>query len=531
MFKSTPFSLFFMIFLVCALQSQESLNIDFLASVDRGDQRYSGCWAYTDADDGREYAFLGAYDGMAIYDITDISSIREVAYIEGPSTRWREITAIGEYAYVTTDVLGEDHRLQVIDLTQMPDTATLLTTYNLTFQMGHIIQRDVYSEAPYVYVMGTNTLEGVHIIDVSDPANPKEVGVYNPGYYIHDSHVKGDLLFACAFYEATVDIIDISDKTNPTLINKIFVPNVAVHSAWLTEDDQYLVVCSENDGLPARIYDVSDLNDITEVSTYTANTESLVHNPYVLGDFVYFSHNTEGLRIVDVADPTVPVEVAYYDTWTGPSGGFNGLWSANPYYGTSDKVIGGDRSNGLYVWSFDREANRAGRFYGVVKDAMNGEIIRNAELTLSPLIKTYTSDINGEFKDGGLPGDYSLLALAEGYKPKNVTFSLAPGDQLQVEILMDPDIPINTNDLTNKQVAVQAQPNPFSDGSQLDLSDFPDATQARVYDIQGQLIQNIPLKGDTFLWLGDDWAKGSYWVQITNRVGKTLAHSRLVKID
>ena len=109
-----------------------------------------------------------------------------------------------------------------------------------------------------------------------------------------------------------------------------------------------------------------------EVATYTANEASLVHNPYVRGDFCFLSHNTEGLRVLDITDPEVPVEVAYYDTYDGPSGGFKGLWSACPYF-PSGKIIGGDRTEGLFVWTFNE--TYGARIYGTVVDSVSQEPI------------------------------------------------------------------------------------------------------------------------------------------------------------
>ena len=125
----------------------------------------------------------------------------ELDFVPGPVTNWREITVIGNHAYVVTDVFGDDHTMQVIDLSFLPDSVQLVTSYSETFTKGHIIQKDIFSEAPYVYVCGTTATQGVHILDVSDPSKPQEVGLYQPGYYIHDCHVREDVMFAAAFFE------------------------------------------------------------------------------------------------------------------------------------------------------------------------------------------------------------------------------------------------------------------------------------------------------------------------------------------
>ena len=187
--------------------------------------------------------------------------------------------------------------MQTIYLGDLPDSIYLVDTYTETFERGHIIQRNFYQSLDqYVYVMGTSTTSGVHIMDISDPENPIEAGLYAPGYYIHDAHFRGDIMYAAAFYEPTIDIVDISNPAEPILISRITDPGGNTHSSWTSVDGNYLIVADELDGLPARIWDISDPIEPVEVATYTANEASLVHNPYVRGDFCFLSHNTEGLK-------------------------------------------------------------------------------------------------------------------------------------------------------------------------------------------------------------------------------------------
>ncbi len=437
------------------IHAQEVLNVSLIAQYHRGDVRYSGSWCYA-APNGTEYAILGAKTGAAIYKI-NTNSVEELAFIPGPVTNWREITVVGHHAYVVTDVSGTGHGMQVIDLSQLPDTATLVTTYTATFTLGHIIQRDIFSEAPYVYVCGTSATQGVRIMDVSNPAQPVEAGVYQPGYYIHDCHVRGDLMYAAAFYEGTIDIVDISDKSQPQLISRFSISDGYTHSASTTTDGKYLFVAPEHDGLPARMYNVEDPFNVYEVASYTGNPLSLVHNPYILGNFAFVSHNTEGLRVVDIADPEFPVEVGYYDTYAGPSGGFYGLWSACPYL-PSGRIIGGNREDGLYVWSFN--GTQAGRKYVFVRDAVTGAPLPGATATTSA--DTLFANLEGLIKAGNLAGDYTWDIAASGYQSAVFSTSLSPGESDTVIVALEP-IPVGAQEPEANNGLLQIAPNPASD--------------------------------------------------------------------
>jgi choice-of-anchor B domain-containing protein len=464
---------------------QQSQNMTLLAHIDRGDTRYSGSWIYTKPN-GEEYALLGAKTGTAIYAMDGPQAYEELAFIPGPETNWREITVVGDYAYVVTDVQGSNHSMHVIDLTQLPNTATLLTTYDATFDKGHIIQKDIFEEAPYVYVSGTTTTEGVHILDVSNPANPFEIGVYNPGYYIHDCHVRGDRMFAAAFFEETVDIVDISDKTQPTIISRISYPGTNTHSFTTTIDEQYLFIADEQDGTIGRIWNIEDLDNPFEVATYTANLQSLVHNPYMAGDFVTISHNTEGLRILDMVDPEVPVEVAFYDTFDGVSGGFKGLWSACPY-SESGKIIGGDRTEGLFVWAFDTVY--AGRFYVTVVDSITGAPIQNAITAWNGDYPLPPTDIDGRVKGGALPGSFELIIGQAGYVPKSVPVVLAESAALELTVELVPDDFTNTNEAPEKP-AFSFYPNPWVGEGRLECTiDAGIPLTLQLFDVYGRVVQ------------------------------------------
>ena len=65
--------------------SQEQWNMELFGQADRGDDRYSGSWAYTDEATGKEYALLGTISGTAIYDINQ-ADIKELFFFPGPSS-------------------------------------------------------------------------------------------------------------------------------------------------------------------------------------------------------------------------------------------------------------------------------------------------------------------------------------------------------------------------------------------------------------------------------------------------------------
>lgn len=478
---------------------QESLHINLLDEVDRGDDRYSGSWYYT--KDGVEYGLVGAKTGTAIYEITADGYLNELAFIPGPPSNWREITVVSDHAYVVTEGTGAGQGMQVISLGALPNSASLVTTYDATFQTGHIIQKDIFQERDRVYVCGTNTTSGVHILDVSNPVSPEEIGLYQPGYYIHDCHVRGDTLYAAAFYEAKLDFVNIVDPALPEVFNVLNDPGGNTHSCSTTDNGDYLFLADELDGLPGRIFDLSSSEDLDQLALYTANEESLVHNPYIVGnDLAYISHNTEGLRIVDIADPRLPVEVAYFDTYDGASGGFAGLWSACPYL-PSGKIIGGDRTRGIMLFQYDQ--TRAGRLYLQVVDSLSG--LPLPETTVLLEADTVELDAEARWSYGALPGTVTLNFFLDQYKSKSLTIALNSGDQLNQVVEMVPaEAGLSVSELPELRVF----PNPAADLLRID--GLPESGRLRIYSCVGQLVLEMETQANVQEVVSASWPSGSY---------------------
>lgn len=500
-----------------SLCAQESWNVELIWEYNRGDIRYSGSWSY-EAPDGTEYALLGARTGTAVYRLEE--PFEEVGFVPGPASNWREITVVGHHAYVVTEGSGAGEGMQVIDLGLLPDSVYLLSTYTATFTTGHIIQRDIYSEAPRVYVCGTTPVGGVHILDVSNPAQPVEIGGYQPGYYIHDCHVRGNRLYAAAFYDKTLDIVDISAPANPLLLTTLPDPGTNTHSCSTSPDEQFLFLADEADGYPGRLFDISDLGNIQQVATYTANPLSLVHNPYIAGDLAFLSHNTEGLRVVDIADPALPVEIGYFDTYAGDSGGFKGLWSACPYF-SSGKIIGGDRTRGLMVWAFT--GPRAARVYGMVRDSLTGAPLADALVILQPQEDTLAIAADGSFAKGLIPGSYTLQTLRQGYWPKLTPISLAEQENLYIDIDLAPETGTQTwENPTGEENNCRVYPSLFSNVIHVegDPQDF------LIVDIQGHIIHGgrTPSVVQTA-----SWPVGAYVFHLFTEKGELSGSMKLMK--
>jgi choice-of-anchor B domain-containing protein len=324
--------------------AQISDNMTLLGSLQEYGQ-YSDSWGYTDPT-GREYAIVGTVAGTTIVNVTNPATSYETGFIPGPASTWRDMKTYDRYAYIVSEGGGG---MQIVDLND-PENPQPLTSY-----LGFTTAHNIYIEeaTARAYVCGANNARGFHVIDLTNPTQPQALGSYTTTY-VHDLYVRDNIATIAEIYEGTFSILDVTNPANPVLLaGPISYPGSFTHNAWLTGNGDYLLTSDEVVGARVRIWDVRNLAGISQVGSYQAPVaDSIVHNVIVRGNLAYISYYSEGVRVIDVSDPTLPEEIGYYDTWTGPSGGYNGAWGVYPFF-PSGNIVVSDIESGLFVLSLD----------------------------------------------------------------------------------------------------------------------------------------------------------------------------------
>ncbi|MCF7804540.1 MAG: choice-of-anchor B family protein [Candidatus Marinimicrobia bacterium] len=323
-------------------------NMSLLGQWDNRNE-YGDIWGYTDPTTGKEYALLCAREaGLSIIDISGSEPV-EVGF--EPSTNRgvdsKDVKVYQDYAIL----VNERMPAQVIDISDPTDPVTISTIRIENTNEGGA--HNCFVEGQYLYVVGGHDVGGLEIYDLADPSAPRLVGNFHP-YYYHDVYVRNDTAYAAAIQGEGVDIIDVSDKANPKRLAKFNYAGSGAHNVWTTTDGKYAFVGDEvgSAGNWTRVFDISNLNDIQQVSDIIVDSTAVVHNCYIRGDLLYVAHYTEGVRIWDVSDPTHPEEVGFYDTFYEQNALFGGCWSVYPYF-NSGKIIVSDMQSGLFVLNYN----------------------------------------------------------------------------------------------------------------------------------------------------------------------------------
>jgi choice-of-anchor B domain-containing protein len=358
----------FLLFVGTTLLAHAQYTLDTLRHMHpRPGTGLSAIWGYT-APDGREYALVGitgsgtggTSGGTSIVDITDDANPQVVTHINGPNSTWRELKTYRHYAYVVTEASSATG-VQIIDLSELPDTARLARTFSYSNGSSNINRSHTISiHDGFMYLNGCAGWSpgGIVIFDLrNDPLNPVYVGQYQP-QYIHDSYVLRDTIYASAIYTGGGLIIaNAVNKANVQTIAQISYPGSGTHNAWVSKDRRYAMTTDEigTTQKNLKIWDISNLPTVptTPTATFTVNPSSTIHNVHVRGDFAYCAwYSGYGLQIANIANPASPVLAAGYNTSTSSL-----AWETYPYF-PSGKVIIGDGSTGLWIFRFSGLAPR-----------------------------------------------------------------------------------------------------------------------------------------------------------------------------
>ncbi len=305
----------------------------------------AGNWGYT-SPDGRRFALTGTSAGLSVVEVSDPARPRAVALVPGAASEWREVKTFRDYAYVTTEARTG---LDIVSLRD-PDHPRKVQTWNRTFMSAHTLWIDAARGLLFANGADGRT-GGMHVLDVgTNPEDPEEVGAFH-GFYVHDSYARGTVLFASAIYDGFEALLDVADPAHIAEITRFTTDGHTTHNSWPTRDGRYLFTTDERTGMPIEGWDLGDPRAPRKVSQFIANPLAIPHNVVIDGDRLLLAHYTEGVYLLDVKDPEHPRVTGWYDTYPGPSGGFNGVWGAYVFPGTN-LVLASDMTGGLFVLGY-----------------------------------------------------------------------------------------------------------------------------------------------------------------------------------
>jgi hypothetical protein len=208
-----------------------------------------------------------------------------------------DVFVSGNYAYIADSFNG----LRVVNVSD-PANPQQVGSFD---PPGSRRAQGVYFSDPYLYVADGL---GLLILDVSDPTAPFEVGFYHPPGFAVKVYPLGGYAFV-ADREGGLRIANVSDPANPKHVSNYFEAG-SVHVLDVFVSGSYAYVAMG--GLGLRIVDISDPANPQEVGF--SDTEGVAEAVQVSGSYAYLADGEDGLRIFDISDPADPQEIGFYDT-------------------------------------------------------------------------------------------------------------------------------------------------------------------------------------------------------------------------
>lgn len=486
------------------LKAQASLDMNELGRLTYN-ETLNDVWGWVDTANSKEYALVGVQNGLSIVDVTNPASPVQTNFFPGANSIWRDMKTYGNYSYTVHDVFsGTSNGIFIVDMTTIgnsfPTTYTRKPTISVNgtsfnFNRAHNIYID--EAAGHLYVFGSNVgIGGALIFDIAtDPTNPSLLGVFDD-YYLHDGVGRGDTLWGAAVNNGIFLPIDISTPGTPTVMATKNTPFNFTHNIWFSDDNNRVFTTDEKTSAFIAEYDVSDLNNISELDRIRTSfgTNVIPHNVHFFNNFLVNSYYTSGVQILDVSQPGLMIETGYFDTSLDSGDGFSGCWGAYPYL-PSGNILATDRQRGLYVLGSDYTR---GCYLNVnVIDSITGQNIINASVQIPNSDMGGNTNIFGNYRAGqAASGSYQMIISKSAYRTDTVNLTMSHGQASNLQIALLPE----SFDLEayGPLLNVEPYPNPLSKSStELRFSNWDaslDGSQYSIFEINGRQIGSGELR-------------------------------------
>jgi hypothetical protein len=318
----------------------------------------AGTWLL-DVSDPTSPAVLGSLGGSTAAEILEQSDVEKAFQtLEPPGNAHyaepnddRTLVAVGAESWDGRQ--GDGHGgPSGIDLWDVTDPSTPVKTDSIQLDARTVNDVKVSPDGRYAALSregASNRVNGVVIMDLSDPAHPTVASTYDEGLTggVHNMFATDDHLFALSGGDKYV-ILDVTDIGNPTYVSEYNHPDSRIHDVWVHDGIAY----SSEWGTGVVVVDVGNgrwggtIEDpvfVTNVHYPVGRTHAAF--PYVqestgkvylfLGDEIL---NRRGaaysgvgapaayrgyIHIIDFTDPENPEDVARYEV---EEAGSHNLW-------------------------------------------------------------------------------------------------------------------------------------------------------------------------------------------------------------
>lgn len=298
--------------------------------------------SYVDPISNSEYAivgFSGSASGIIIVDLSDPADPKVVKTLDG--VPGFDVKVFQHYAYTVNGGLGSGAIIDISDPANAVEVAQFPSSHNITIDPRGYLYAEVRGLIFY------------NLID--NPTVPAEIW-NDDSMGGHDATILGTRLYD--FHGSSTTIYDVSDPANPVELGFIDPPFINYHhSGWTTEDSAYLFINDELSLHPradVTVWDISDPEN-PDFVTNIADSTATVHNVQIRDHLAFFSYYSAGFKVFDISDPTHPNLVGHYDTDPETGESFSGAFGVDTFLPSRHVLISGSSgvTGSLHIFRVD----------------------------------------------------------------------------------------------------------------------------------------------------------------------------------
>lgn len=324
---------------------------------------------------GSDITFMGDYvyagqlgdqdGGVHVFDVSG-KSPKEVGFIPCPGSQndvemvRPGLLALGYHSGQCGGLPGSGVRLIDVSNPKQPRYLSDVTLPGGTHTLTLVPDTKIIYASPGGLANGGGAMQ---ILDASDPKKLKVAATYNPNRIgCHDITFReiGERMLGFCAGGGEVQIWDVSDPLKPVTISHVVTPAFFPHHAVSTPDGKHMIVTDEAFGIhdcvggptgSVWVYDIS----IPEAPIFaghwgpqrgagisSANGWCTAHNlNFIPGTKkAVLSWYTGGTSVIDISNPLLPVEIAYFQPDDGNT------WSS---YWFDGRIYANDLNRGMDV--------------------------------------------------------------------------------------------------------------------------------------------------------------------------------------
>jgi hypothetical protein len=315
---------------------------------------------------------VGVTDGLHIVDLADPAAPADLGHLpasfpaEGEFYNDIKVSEAADgriYAFLASSIRG----VVVADVTDPTDPVEVAAFPEPPVGGGGTSVHTLFLEGERLYT-ATTSRGALQVFDVADPTEAAELGTYvhpevaNFGGFVHDLMVQDGVAYL-NYWNLGLVVVDTNDDPSaPALVGRFDdYDRRTSHSNWVTEAGGRSISVHGDEGFDAHVrivdLDPASRTAFEEIGSYQTRTQVSAHNIMAVGELALVTYYQDGLRVLDLADPTSPVEVAHYASWPGAEPGYGrGFYEGAigvDHDPERDLILVADTHRGLLVLTLD----------------------------------------------------------------------------------------------------------------------------------------------------------------------------------